>query len=261
MTASRIRVLVADDERPARAFLSGLLRHLTDVTIVAEASNGAEAIQLIEKHRPDVALLDLQMPEVDGMTVVRLVKRQHLPLVVFVTAYDEFAVKAFEMNAVDYLTKPVTEARLRETFRRVRQRLERPGPRAGSLSQLRAAINAYDELGAASRLERIPIRKREDIVLIPISQVASIVAEGELLHVTTASQERHTMTYRLKDLEARLDPARFIRLGRGTVANIDHIVRVTPLPGGMYSVRLKNGQELDVSRIQSRILRGRLLQL
>ena len=97
--------------------------------------------------------------------------------------------------------------------------------------------------------------------MIPVSQVASIVAEGELLHVTTASQERHTMTYRLKDLEARLDPARFIRLGRGIVANIDHIVRVTPLPGGMYSVRLKNGQELDVSRIQSRILRGRLLQL
>jgi DNA-binding LytR/AlgR family response regulator len=215
LTPSRIRVLVADDERPARSFLSSLLRGIADLAIVAEASNGAEAIQLIEKHRPDVAMLDLQMPEVDGMTVVRLLKRRYLPLVVFVTAYDEFAVKAFDMNAVDYLMKPVAEARLRETFRRVRQRLERNALKSASVQDLRQAIKAYDDFAPVPRLDRIPIRKKDDILLIPVSQVASIVAEGELLHVTTVSQERHTITYRLKDLEARLDPARFIRLGRG----------------------------------------------
>jgi two-component system LytT family response regulator len=260
MTLAKIRAVVADDERPARAFLLSLLRGLPEVEIVGEAANGAEAIQLVEQQRPDVALLDLQMPEVDGMSVVRLLRRRYLPLVVFVTAYDEYAVKAFEVNAVDYLTKPVSEPRLRETMRRVRERLERDDLREAATADLREAVRVYDAARPVARLDRIPVRRKEDILLLPVSQVASVVAEGELLHLTTVNQERHTITYRLKDLEARLDPARFIRLGRGTLANVDVIVRVTPLPGGLYSVKLKNGQELDVSRIQSRLLRERLLQ-
>jgi two-component system LytT family response regulator len=94
-----------------------------------------------------------------------------------------------------------------------------------------------------------------------VGQIVAVVADGELLHITTARQERHTISYRLKDLEARLDPSKFIRLSRGALANIDHIARVTPMPGGVYIVKLQNGQELDVSRIQSRLLRGRLLHL
>jgi two-component system LytT family response regulator len=255
-----IRVMLADDERPARAFLAALLRSMGDVAIVGEARNGAEAIQVIEKEKPDVALLDLQMPEIDGLTVVRLLKRRYLPLVVFVTAYDEYAVKAFEMNAVDYLTKPVTEPRLRETLRRVRERIEQDDVRDAA-THLQEAVHAYGQFLPAAPLDRIPVRRKDDIVLVPVAHIGSIVAEGELLHLTTVTQERHTITYRLKDLEARLDPARFIRLNRGTLANIDFIVRVTPLPGGMYTVRLKNGQQLDVSRIQSRLLRSRLLRL
>ena len=258
---SKLRVVIADDERPARLFLAALLRGVPDVVVVAQAANGADAIHLIEQHKPDVALLDLQMPEVDGLGVVRLLRRRFLPLVVFVTAYDEYAVKAFELNAVDYLTKPVAEARLREALRRVRDRLERQDLREAATTQLREAVETYDHLSPASRLERIPVRRKDDILLVPVSQIASIVAEGELLHLTTSRLERHTISYRLKDLEARLDPAKFIRLGRGVLANLDAIVRVTPLPGGMYSVRLQNGQQLDVSRIQSRLLRGRLLQL
>jgi two-component system, LytTR family, response regulator len=257
----KLRVVIADDERPARLFLAALIRGLPDVTVVAQAENGAEAIHLIEQHRPDLALLDLQMPEIDGLGVVRLLRKRFLPLIVFVTAYDEYAVKAFELNAVDYLTKPVTEVRLREALRRVRERLERQDSKETATEQLRKAVDAYDHLAPPGRLERIPIRRKDDIVLVPVTQIVSIVAEGELLHLTTARQERHTISYRLKDLEARLDPAKFIRLGRGTLANVDAIVRVTPLPGGMYSVKLQNGQQLDVSRIQSRLLRGRLLQL
>jgi two-component system LytT family response regulator len=261
MMVAKIRIVVADDERPARAFLTSLLRTIPDVDIVGEAANGAEAIQLVEQHRPDVALLDLQMPEVDGMSVVRLLRRRFLPLVVFVTAYDDYAVKAFEVNAVDYLTKPVSEPRLRETLRRVRERLDRDDLKEAATAELREAVRAYDAARPVARLDRIPVRRKDDILLLPVSHLASVVADGELLHLTTLSEERHTITYRLKDLEARLDPARFIRLGRGTLANVDVIVRVTPLPGGMYSVRLKNGQNLDVSRIQSRLLRERLLQL
>ncbi len=261
MTTARLRVVIADDERPARSFLVAALRSIPDVAVVAEAANGADAIQLIERHKPDVALLDVQMPEVDGLSVVKLLRRRYLPLVIFVTAYDEHAVKAFEMNAVDYLTKPVSDARLREALRRVRERLDRDDLRDAAASHVRDAVSDYERSAPAARLDRIPVRQKQDIVLVPTAQVASIVAEGELLHLTTARQERHTITYRLKNLEARLDPAKFIRLGRGVLVNVDFIVRVTPLPGGMYTVKLLNGQQLDVSRIQSRLLRGRLLQL
>lgn len=261
MTMPKLRVVVADDERPARRFLMGLLATMPDVTVVGEAANGADAIRVIEDTHPDLALLDLQMPEIDGMSVVRLLKRGALPLVVFVTAFDEYAVKAFELNAVDYLTKPVAESRLREALRRVRQRLDREDLRRAATDDLRETVRVYDATRPFNRLDRLPIRRRDDILLLPVGQIASVVAEGELLHITTVNQERHTITLRLKDLEARLDPARFIRLGRGTLANIDFIVRVMPLPGGLYSVKLKNGQELDVSRIQSRLLKERLLRL
>lgn len=257
----RIRSIVVDDERPARAFLTALLAGFPDIAVVAEAPNGAQAVQLIEQHRPDVVFLDLQMPELDGLSVVRLLKRRSLPLVVFVTAYDEYAVRAFEVNAVDYLTKPVTSVRLGETLRRVRERLDRRDLRDAASRRVRVAARAYAAARPAPRLDRIPVRRKDDIVLVPVAQIVSIVADGEILHLATVNQERHIITYRLKDLEARLDPARFIRLGRGTLANVDMIVRVTPLPGGMYTVKLRTGQELDVSRIQSRLLRDRLLHL
>jgi two-component system LytT family response regulator len=261
MTGATMRVVLADDERPARSFLAALLRSFPEVLVVGQAANGSEAVRLIEQHRPDVAFLDLQMPEVDGLAVVRLLKRRHLPLVIFVTAYDEYAVKAFELNAVDYLTKPVSQARLGDALRRAQERLERDDLKETAAVGLHDALRAYDHLAIASRLERIPVRRKDDILLISVPHIASIVAEGELLHITTARQERHTITYRLKDLEARLDPAKFIRLARGTLANIDHIVRVTPMPGGLYTVKLQNGQDLGVSRIQSRLLRQRLLHL
>lgn len=261
MTVPKIRALVVDDERPARAFLVARLRGLPNVSIVGEASGGLEAIQLIEQHRPDIVLLDLQMPEVDGLSVVRLLRRRFLPLVIFVTAYDEYAVKAFDLNAVDYLTKPVTSARLRESIRRAQDRLERSEHHEAETSRLRRAVSDYERNGALGRLVRIPVRVKGDIVLVPVAAIASIEAEGELLHLVTVRQERFTIAYRLKDLEARLDPEQFVRLGRGTLANVAQIARVTPLPGGMYVATLQSGQELAVSRIQSRLLRGSLFKL
>jgi len=261
MTEPRLRAIVVDDERPARLFLLSRLRALPEVDVVGEAESGTEAIQLIERERPDVAFLDLQMPEIDGLGVVRLVRRRFLPLVIFVTAYDAYAVKAFDVNAVDYLTKPVHGARLREAVRRAQERLERADLRSEATEQVRKAAGAYERLATRSRIDRIPVRDKGEVVLVPVAQIVSVVADGELLHLTTIRQERHTIAYRLKDLEARLDPVKFIRLGRGALANVDQIAKVTVLPGGMYSVRFHNGQELDVSRIQSRLLRGRLLQL
>ena len=121
---NRLRIVVADDERPARSYLAAMLRTFDNVNIVGEAETGTEAIEAIERERPDLALLDLQMPEVDGLGVARLVKKSCLPLVAFVTAYDEYAVSAFELNAIDYLLKPVERARLAQTLQRAQERLE-----------------------------------------------------------------------------------------------------------------------------------------
>ena len=120
---ARLRVVVADDERPARSFLVALLRSFREVQIVGEADSGKAAVSLIERERPDLALLDLQMPELDGIGVVRTLKKD-LPLIAFVTAYDEYAVRAFEVNAVDYLLKPVDKKRLRQTINRAIERIE-----------------------------------------------------------------------------------------------------------------------------------------
>ena len=120
---ARLRVVIADDERPARSFLAALLRSFEDVVIVAEAASGREALAAIERERPDLALLDLQMPELDGMGVVRMLKKHEMPLIAFVTAYDEYAVRAFEVNAVDYLLKPVERTRLREALNRAQERI------------------------------------------------------------------------------------------------------------------------------------------
>jgi two-component system, LytTR family, response regulator len=178
-----------------------------------------------------------------------------------VTAYDEYAVRAFEMNAVDYLLKPVEKTRLRDAINRAQERIEHAEVVAEQRTHVTAAIATYEASPRQQFLERIPVRKRDEIVIVPVAHLASIVAEGELLYLTTDKGERHTITYRLKDLESRLDPARFIRLGRGTLANVDLIVKVNVMPGGTHVALLTNGQKLQVSRLQSRIIRERLLKL
>src|SRR5438105_631369 len=164
---SPLRVVGADSERPARSFWVSLLRHYEDVELVGEAANGTEAVELIERLSPDLALLDLQMPEVDGLGVVRLLRKEKLPLVAFVTAYDEYAVRAFEMNAVDYLLKPVDPVRLRSTINRARERLEHADVRAGDADRVRDAANDYIAQLPPTLLRRIPVRRREDIYLVP----------------------------------------------------------------------------------------------
>lgn len=259
--SSTLRVVIADDERPARSFLAAVLRDFEDVALVGEAENGAEAIKLIEREQPDLALLDLQMPEIDGLGVVRLLKKNRMPLIAFVTAYDEYAVRAFELNAVDYVLKPVERARLRETLNRTQERLDRAELRLEAASHLNAAAADYEAATRPSLLERIPVRQQDEILILPVSEIASIVADGELLRLTTERNETYTISYRLKELEARLDQSRFVRLARGTLANLAMLRRVSVMPGGTYVVTLTNGQQLNVSRLQARILRDQLLRL
>ncbi|MFZ4794946.1 MAG: LytR/AlgR family response regulator transcription factor [Blastocatellia bacterium] len=263
--SNSIRVLIADDERPARSFLAATLRSIEGVTIVGEATNGAEAVTMIEKESPDLALLDLQMPEVDGMNVLRLVRKGPLPLVAFVTAYDEYAISAFEADAVDYLLKPVDRGRLQKTIHRAvewLERLEMSGEsKPASHPEVESIRNVQPPPSEGNWLQRIPIRRRDDILILPIREVASIVAEGDILRLTTLQNNAYTMSYRLRDLESRLDPRHFIRLSRGTIVNLGIIRQISPMPGGTYIAQLTNGQKLTVSRIQGRYLRDQLLRI
>ena len=258
---SRLRAILADDERPARAFLAELLARSADVELVGEAETGTEAVEIIERERPDIAFLDLQMPELDGLGVVRVVRKERLPLVAFVTAYDEYAVRAFELNALDYLLKPVEPGRLRATLNRAHERLEHADFRPAEAERLKAVASELQPGASIGYLRRIPVRRRDDIIIVPVDHIASIVADGELLQITTIAQERHMITYRLKDLEARLDPARFVRLSRGTLVNVDLILKISPMPGGTFVVTLKNNTQLPVSRLRARVLRDELLRL
>jgi len=253
-----LRVILADDERPARRFLANLLKTFPDVQIDGEATNGREAVELIERVKPDLALLDINMPEVSGLNVSKLVKAGATPSIAFVTAYDEYALQAFELNAVDYLLKPVERERLSAALDKARARSVSTPER---ISGLNAASTTLDVVTRRQYLERIPVRKKDETVILPVRQIASVEAEGELLHLTTIGNERYTIAHRLHALESRLDPRRFVRLSRGTIVALDLIQKFSPLPGGVYQVRLSTGQTLVASRIQSRILRETLLRM
>ena len=252
--------MIADDERPAREYLRRLLEQIDGAEVIGEAANGAEAVLFIRRHRPDLVLLDLQMPEMSGIDAVRELAADEMPLVAFVTAFDDHAIKAFELNALDYLLKPVELSRLQQTFQRAAERMKQHDWRSDEAERVNEAAAAYDapRLGL---IERIPVRKRGEIFLISVSDVAVISADGELLHITTTDGDRFDINYRLKDIELRLDPQRFMRLSRSAIVNADHVTSIVPVPGGTYIVTMCNGVELSSSRTQSKIMRDRFLRL
>lgn len=258
---NKLRVLIADDERPARELLKSLLIEFESVEVIGEAENGADAVEMIKRIKPELAILDLKMPEMTGLEAVRMLRKTQMPLIAFATAHDEFAVEAFELNAVDYLLKPVERARLADTINRAVERLEKEDWRTKEAEKVRSAAAAYDDRSKATSLDRLPVKFRDEILLVPVNEIISIVADGELLHISTARGAKYTINHRLKDLETRLDPSKFFRLSRGSIINLDHVKRISPMPGGTYFVALSNGSELASSRIQSKVLRSRLLKL
>jgi len=257
-----IRTIIADDERAARAHLASILACIPDVDVVGEVATGTDAVEVIERERPDLAFLDLEMPELDGLGVVRVVHKSRMPLVVFVTAHDAYAVRAFQLNAVDYLLKPVLPERVLQTIERVRARLASDAPvLEKETDRIKTTAEELRPRAVNGYLRRIPVRERNDILIVGVEQIAAVVAAGELLHIMGITGERHTIIYRLKDLEARLDPAIFVRVSRGALVNVDMIQRISPLSTGTYVVTLKNKAQLPVSRLRARVLRDELFRL
>lgn len=241
-----IRVLLTDDEPPARRKLAAHLRDEADVEIAGEAANGLEAVEKIGSLSPDLVFLDIQMPGLTGIDVVETVGPAAMPPVVFVTAYDEYAVRAFDLEAVDYLLKPYDAERFRTAMERARRRLAGPGP-AASLERLVAALRPR-------HLDRFVVRYGEKVLLVPARSVLRLEAEGNYVRVHTA-EGSHLVRETLARLEERLDPRRFARVHRSEIVAIEAVRELLPWSHGDYVAVLRDGTQVRVSRrYQSRLL-------
>lgn len=252
-----IRTILVDDEPLAIQGMELRLQAHDDVEIIERCSNGREAIRAIKTHKPDLVFLDIQMPGFDGFSVVQGLMEVEPPLFVFVTAYSDHALRAFEAQAVDYLMKPVEEARLADTLDRVRQRLnEKRG--AGEVEKLKEVLaehapDAVTDLGeggevASSRFEKlINIKDRGQIFRVDVDTIEMIEAAGDYMVINTGDNSlvlRETM----KDLEKRLDPRRFQRVHRSTIVNLDLVKQVKPHTNGECFLLLESGAQVKVSR-------------
>ena len=237
-----MRVLIADDEAPARRKLARFLSDYPDVEIVAEASNGIDAIDLVAIEKPDVVFLDVQMPDLDGIGVAEaLSQQQNPPGIVFVTAFDSHAVAAFEVRAVDYLLKPFD----RERFGKALDRVRTSGAAAGTtqdIAELLARVRR-DEGFARRLLAGDGARSR----FVSVDDVVRIEAEANRV-VLHCRDGRYTVRATLESIEARLDPGRFARVGRSHIVNIDCVAEVHSWFHGDYKLRLRNGEEVMWSR-------------
>lgn len=231
-----IRAIVVDDELLSRELVREFLAREEDFELVAECANGFEAVKAVSEHDPDVLLLDVQMPKLDGFEVLELLDRE--PIVVFVTAHDEYAIRAFEARALDYLLKPFTEERFRAAMTRVRERL--------SSGQARERV-ASQELRQRP-LQRVLVRLDEGkIEVVPAARIDYVEAQDDaILIVSGEARLRKQQT--LGDLERDLDPARFVRIHRSYLLNIDRLSRVEPYAKDSRIALLRDGTKLPVSR-------------
>lgn len=233
-----IRVLIADDESPARDKLQRWLNEQGDVEVVSRAEDGLQAAAAIEQLRPDVAFLDIQMPGLNGLEVAAQLEQETAPLIVFVTAYDEHAVKAFDLNAVDYLLKPYDKERLSRSLGRVRDRLSNGQSRGPAVATARAQTNSS---------ERLLVPEGERLQLIDSTCIDWLEADDNYVHVHTASR-KFLLRRTLQDLLAQLGEQRFARIHKSAAVNVSAIGSFTPLFKGDYEVLLRNGRTLRLSR-------------
>lgn len=235
-----MQVLIVDDEPVARQVLAELLEECPGVKVAGEAANGVEAVERVERLKPEVVLLDLQMPGLDGFAVARRLRGGRLPLIIYVTAFEKHALEAFETGAVDYLLKPVRRERLALALEKARRQL------AGLRQSAPAAVVAEPR--------RIVGRLGSDLHLLDPEEVIAFVAEGDTVRIVTAAG-RYYAEHTLKALEQRLPAPRFRRIHRGTIINTDHIRRISPLTSKRWLLKMSNGLEAVVSKRMAGVIR------
>ncbi len=248
-----VRAVIIDDEPAARRGVRLLLSRDPEIVVVGEASSGLEAAELIRRERPELAFLDVQMPGIDGFEVLRRSGDAVPPAVVFVTAYDEHALKAFEVNAVDYVLKPYEDARFLASVQRAKTGLRSRDAEAlaARLARLLQFVGKEGggaaPAGADERSDRILLKSSGEIFFLRADEIDWIEAEGDYMKFHVAGKA-HLLRETMARLEARLDPKRFIRIHRSTIVNIDRVRKLTPAFAGEYAVVLADGTKLRLSR-------------
>src|SRR5438270_8953270 len=233
--------VIADDEPLARERVRTLLADEPDVEVVAECANGAQTLKAIRQHKADLLFLDVQMPTMDGFEVLEALGKDEIPVVIFTTAHDEHAIQAFEVNALDYLLKPCTEARFKKALERARAQLQKRADRQPD-EQITALLNQLNGVGSG----RILVRSPDRIVFLKPDEIDHIEAAGNYVVLHTG-KERHIVRETTAAMESRLAPAGFMRISRSAIVNLARVREVQPLGPGQYSVLLKTGARLDMT--------------
>ena len=243
-----LTALVIDDEPIARHAIVRLLRADPEIELLGECGDGASAVIAIRSQSPDLVFLDIQMPAMTGMEVVATIGASNMPATIFVTAYEQYAVRAFEANAVDYLVKPFSRERFAETLRRAKQRLASArGADADATARIMQALASLQQRDAY--LERIPVREDERVVLVDVDDIVWIKASGNTVRLHLADRV-HELRETMAALAARLDPRRFARVHRSAIINIRRVKDIHPWFNGYHVVTMDTGQQLRMSRYQ-----------
>jgi two-component system LytT family response regulator len=245
-------VIIADDEPLARERLRGMLATRKECRLLAECRNGAEARDAIVEQRPDIVLLDIKMPGLDGLEVAEAIAEHHAAII-FVTAHDEFALKAFDVNALDYVLKPVDEGRLHRAIERAESR------RDDEANTIPPALTAFLETLRAQRsyASKFLIRDAKDLYFVRVEEISWADAQGNYVRLH-AGGKAHMLRRSFRDFEASLDPQKFVRIHRSTIVNLEQLARLTPHGHGEYIVTLKNGARLATSRTYAAKLQSAL---
>jgi two-component system LytT family response regulator len=244
MKEAKIRALIADDEPLARKFIRRILKQDHEVEIVGECSNGKETVAMIQKQRPEVVFLDIQMPEMDGFKVLETLGLEHLPEIVFTTAYESYAIRAFELHAVDYLLKPFDQVRFKAAVKHVKERVHSQHLEDGRL-QIGALLESIKAQPA--HLDRVIIKADGRISFLNTREIDWVEADDKYVHLHTRDGAR-MVRQTLSGLETELDPKKFVRIHRSAIVNIERIKELQPLFNGEHSVLLENGAKLTLSR-------------
>lgn len=240
----RLRTLIIDDEALARERLRGMLAVFPNVNIIGESDSGSTAVKSIVDERPDLVFLDVQMPGMDGFGVLRCVRSSHRPLIVFVTAYDEYAIRAFEVHAVDYLLKPVTKPRLAEAMRRVEERTT-----AAHTAETQRRMDSLLEQveSTPGRPVTIPVRTAAGVQLVNAGAVLWIEADADHVRIHEAGKT-HSVREKLAEMEERLRPHHFARVHRSAIVNVAAVRSIEPIAKGDYFLTLVDGSRVRTSR-------------
>ncbi len=244
-----VRVLIVDDEPPARRRLKALLKDEPDTEIVGECEDGEAAVAAVTRLAPDVMFLDVQMPGMDGFAVIEALGAERCPAIVFVTAYDQYALQAFDVHAIDYLLKPFDRKRLRRALARARV-LATQERDVG-----RRVLAAMADFRSGRPQERIAIKSRGRVYFVRLEDISWMEASGHYVTLH-AGRERHLIRDTIQEMEARLDPDRFVRIHRSTIVNVDCIKELLPSFHGEYTIVLRDGTRLSSSRGQSERLQA-----